>query len=52
MKLMNINSEACEQTNSALQQITSPTTFMSQSMYLQSLTPFLGDMNISNHKKK
>ena len=52
MKLMNINSEACEQTNSALQKITSSTTFMSQSMYLRSLTPFLADMNISNHKKK
>ena len=52
MKLMNINSEACEETNSALQKITSSTTFMSQSMYLRSLTPFLADMNISNHKKK
>ena len=52
VKLMNVNSEACEQTNSALRKITSSTTFMSPSMYLRSLTLFLADMNISNHKKK
>ena len=52
VKLMNVNSEACEQTNSALRKITSSTTFMSPSMYLRSLTLFLADMNICNHKKK
>ena len=52
VKLMNVNSEACEQTNSALRKITSSTTFMSPSMYLRSLTLFLADMNLSNHKKK
>ena len=52
VKLMNVNSEVCEQTNSALRKITSSTTFMSPSMYLRSLTLFLADINISNHKKK
>ena len=50
--LENINSEACEQTNSALRRVAHSTTFMSPSMYMRSLTLFLADLNISANKKK
>lgn len=50
--LEKINSEACEQTNSALRRVTSSTTFMSPMMYMRSLTLFLADLNISSNSNK
>ena len=50
--LVNCNTEACEQTNSALRRVAHSTTFMSPSLYLRSLTLFLADLNISANKKK
>ena len=52
LHLENIDSEACEQTNSALRRITSSTTFMSPSMYMRSLTLFMADINITANKFK
>ena len=52
LQLENINSEACERTNSALRRITSSTTFMSPSMYMRSLTLFMADINITANKFK
>ena len=46
MKLMNINCEACEQTNCALRKITISTTFMSSSMYLRSLIQPQNEINV------
>ena len=46
MKLMNINCEACEQTNCALRKITISTTFMSPSMYLRSLIQPQNEINV------
>ena len=52
VQLENINSEACEQTNSALMRITSSTTFMSPTIYMRSLTLFMADNNITANKFK
>ena len=49
--LENINTEACEQTNSALRRVSSSTTYMSPIMYMRSLTLFLADLNVSAKRK-
>ena len=50
LSLENINSEACEQTNSVLRK--SSTTFMSPSLYMRVLTLFMANLNIIANKKK
>ena len=49
--LANTNTEACEQTNSALRRVSSSTTYMSPIMYMRSLTLFLADLNVSAKRK-
>ena len=50
--LANVNSEACEQTNSNLRRVSSSTTFMSPSMFMRSLILFFAEFNISSNRKK
>ena len=46
------NTEACEQSNSALRRVTSSTTYMSPMIYLRSLTLFLADFNLTSNSNK
>ena len=48
--LVNINTEACEQTNSTLRRVAQSTTFMSPSIHMKSL--ILADLNITINKNK
>ena len=52
LSLENINSEACEQTNSVLRKISSSTTYMSPSLYMRVFTLFMANLNIIANKKK
>lgn len=52
LSLENINSEACEQTNSVLRKISSSTTYMSPSLYMRVLTLFMANLNIIANNKK
>ena len=52
ISLVNVNTEACEQTNRLLRRVAHSTTFMSPELYMRSLTLFLADLNFCNNEKK
>ena len=52
ISLVNVNTEACEQTNRLLRRVAHSTTFMSPELYMRSLTLFLADLNFCINEKK